>query len=60
MSWYYESDGGGWYEHSNHVIQPRTHYVTDGWDRIDCDSRREAVELARRLNEKEKHNGNVC
>lgn len=49
--WYPESDGGGWYEGTTRVVQPKTYYVSNGDERIDCDSMREARVKARNLNE---------
>ena len=50
MRWHYESDGGGWYEGGHRVTQPKTHYITDGWERYDCDTKKEALILRDLLN----------
>lgn len=54
--WYYESDGGGWWESGRHIRQPRTHYLVkdDLSERIDCASKREATRLRDKLNQEER------
>jgi len=49
---YWESDGGGWWERDRHIIQPRTYYVIDREtdERIDCQTKAEARDLAASLN----------
>ena len=51
---YPESDGGDCWVGNRISHQPKTFYVVDseGGDRIDCKSMKEARELAHRLNEK--------
>ena len=44
--WHYESDGGGW----GNISQPKTHYITNGEERIDCDSALQARTLAHDMN----------
>ena len=41
MEWYYESDGGCVVDKT---YQPKTHYITNGWDREDFDTKKEALE----------------
>jgi hypothetical protein len=61
VTWYYESDGGGWHDTHRSYRQPKTHYVTNReGERIDCESRAEGIRLARSLNQKEEHHGSSC
>ena len=50
LMWKYESDGGGWWQGSVRISQPKTHYITNGVERIDCDSKSQAIKLMNKKN----------
>lgn len=50
--WWYESDGETTWCGKYIVAAPKTHYITNGEERIDCQSEKEARKLERELNER--------
>lgn len=44
LDWHYESDGGDIHMGTHVLHSPKTHYLTNGEDRLDFDSKKEAIE----------------
>lgn len=51
MDWYYESDGGGWWEGDTRIEQPKTHYLVNdlAGERVDCKNKRDAMQKLAKL-----------
>jgi hypothetical protein len=49
--WYYESDGGTTWGGGRTVYTPKTHYLVKNLERIDCESKRDALKKLKELND---------